>query len=47
MQYGRQREFLVRERTAKDGFYALSICYHYRLVEDHSVHIAVQVWLVI
>ena len=30
VQYGRQREFLVRERTAKDGFYALSIRYHYR-----------------
>ena len=31
-QHGRQREFLVRERATKDGFYALSIRYHYRSV---------------
>ena len=29
MEHGRQREFLVRERTARDGYYALSIRYHY------------------
>ena len=32
VQHGRQREFLVREWTAKDGYYTLSIRYHYRYV---------------
>ena len=30
LQNGRQREFLIRERTARRGYYALSIRYHYR-----------------
>ena len=30
MQYGRQREFLVRERVGKDGYFAISIRHHYR-----------------
>lgn len=35
-QHGRQREFLIRERTSKDGFYALSVRYHYKLVSRGS-----------
>lgn len=29
-QKGRQREFLIRERKTKKGYYALSIRHHYR-----------------
>ena len=30
LQHGRQREFLVRERVGKDGYFAISIRHHYR-----------------
>lgn len=37
LQHARQREFLVRERTAKDGYYALSIRYHYRYILSNTI----------
>ena len=40
VQYGRQRDFLVRERVGKDGFFAISIRHHYRYMQWGGV----QVW---